>query len=233
MDVRRRVINTALALSLIFILALILPINVYAQPETFPPGSEPYGLSYSEWSTEWWKWLNSIPEDRNPAADTTGAFCAENQNASGPVWFLAGTWGSKEERSCTIPSGKSLLISPIEVLCTLADTPGAKTEEDMRQCAKEDQDKVNLVSVTVDGVEVPGMSEYRFQSSLFNLTLPENNALGVPAQETQGVSDGYFVMLNPLPSGEHEIRSVGSLTEVTVQGTENFASDVTYHITVE
>lgn len=30
-----------------------------------------------------------------------------------------------------------------------------------------------------------------------------------------------------------EIRSVGSLTEVTVQGTQNFASDVTYHLTVE
>jgi hypothetical protein len=215
------------------ILALMPPVNLYAQAQTFPPGSESYGLSYGEWSAEWWRWLDGIPEDRNPAADTTGAFCTEKQNASSPVWFLAGTWGSKEERSCTIPSGKSLLISPIDMLCTLADTPGVKTEEDMRQCAKEDQDKVNLVSVTVDGFEIPGMSEYRFQSPLFNLTLPENNALGVPAQETQGVSDGYFVMLKPLPKGEHEIRSVGSLTEVTVQGTQNFASDVTYHITVE
>jgi hypothetical protein len=143
------------------------------------------------------------------------------------------TWGSKEERSCTIPSGKSLLISPIEAICTPVDTPGVKTEEDMRQCTKDDQDKVNLVSVTVDGIEVPGVSEYRFQSPLFNLTLPENNVVGVPAQETQGVSDGYFVMLKPLPKGEHEIRSVGSLTEVTVQGTQNFASDVTYHIIVE
>jgi hypothetical protein len=51
------------------------------------------------------------------------------------------------------------------------------------------------------------MSEYRFQSSLFNLTLPENNVMGVPAQETQGVSDGYFVILKPLPKGEHETRS--------------------------
>lgn len=103
----------------------------------------------------------------------------------------------------------------------------------MRKCAKEDQDKVKLVKVTVDGADIPNITEYRFQSSLFNFTLPENNALGVPAQETQGVSDGYFVMLNPLSRGEHEIRSVGSLTEVTVQGTQNFASDVTYHITVE
>jgi hypothetical protein len=103
----------------------------------------------------------------------------------------------------------------------------------MRKCAKEDQDKVNLVKVTVDGVDIPTMKDYRFQSPLFNLTLPDNTALGVPAQETQGVSDGYFVMLKPLPRGEHGIRSVGSLTEVTVQGTQNFASDVAYHVTIE
>jgi hypothetical protein len=151
---------------------------------------------------------------------------------NGPVWFLAGTFGSKEVRSCTIPFGKSLLLSPIEIVCTPADTPGIKTEEDMRKCAKEDQDKVNLVKVTVDGVDIPAMTDCRFQSPPFSLTIPENNAAGVP-QETQGVSDGYFVMLKPPSRGEHEIRSVGSLTEVTVQGTQNFASDVTYHLNVE
>ena len=101
MDNRRRVISyTSLALSTVVILALASPFYVSAQPETFPPGTDPYDLSYGEWSAEWWKWLHSSPEDRNPATDTTGAFCAENQNASGPVWFLAGTFGSKEVRSC-------------------------------------------------------------------------------------------------------------------------------------
>ena len=46
-------------------------------------------------------------------------------------------------------------------------------------------------------------------------------------------SDGYFVMLKPLSTGEHEIRSTGSLAEVTVEGTQNFVSDVVYHVTVE
>ena len=231
---RKVILYTSLAFLAVTILAIVTPFHVSAQPETFPPGSDPYGMSYDEWSAAWWKWLYSIPKDRNPAADTSGAFCAENQNASGPVWFLAGTFGSKEVRSCTIPFGKSLLLSPIEIVCTPVDAPGGiKTEEDMRKCAKEDQDKVNLVKVTVDGVDIPAMTDYRFQSPLFNLTFPENNFQGVPAQETHGISDGYFVMLKPLQKGEHEIRSVGSLTEVTVQGTQNFASDVTYHITVE
>ena len=66
-------------------LALASPFYLSAQPETFPPRTDPYGLSYGEWSAEWWKWLHSSPEDRNPATDTTGAFCAENQNASGRI----------------------------------------------------------------------------------------------------------------------------------------------------
>ena len=206
--------------------------NLYAQPEVFPVGSKPHGLSYDEWSAEWWKWLHSIPKERNPAADKTGAFCAENQNVTSPVWFLAGTWGAKEERSCTIPSGKSIFISPIEMLCSTAEQ-GLKTEVEMRGCAKQDQDKVNFVKVTVDGADIPGAKDYRVQSPLFNLSLPEGNTIGVPAQETRAVSDGYFVMLKPLSKGEHEIRSTGSLTDVTLQGTQNFASDVIYHITIK
>ncbi|MPZ08263.1 MAG: hypothetical protein GEU26_17920 [Nitrososphaeraceae archaeon] len=141
--------------------------------------------------------------------------------------------GLKEERSCTVPFGKSILISPIEMLYSPVHQPGIKTEEEMRKCAKDDQGKVNLVRVTVDGVDVSDIKNYRVHSPLFNLTRPENNVQGVPAQEVQGVSDGYFVMLKPLSRGEHEIRSTGSLVGVTVEGTQNFASDVIYHIRVE
>jgi hypothetical protein len=226
-------ITICIIFSALITAVLMVPIKAYAQADVFPPGSNPHELSYGEWSAEWWKWLDGIPKDRNPAADKTGAFCSENQNTTGPVWFLAGTWGSKEERSCTVPFGKSILISPIDMLCSPVDQPGIKTEEEMRKCAKDDQDKVNLVRVTVDGVDVPDIKSYRVQSPLFNFSLPENNVQGVPAQEVQGVSDGYCVMLKPLPRGEHEIRSTGSLVEVTVEGTQNFASDVIYHITVE
>ncbi len=227
------VINSLLVISTVTILGSSSPLYVSAQPDTYPPDSNPFGLTYGEWGAEWWKWLNGIPADRNPAADSTGVFCAENQNASSPVWHLAGTWGSKEVRSCTIPSGKSILLSPIEVLCTPAETPTLKTKEDMQNCAREDQDKVHFVKVTVDGMDISDISKYRFQTPLFNLTLPENNVMGIPSGEISGLSEGYFVILKPLPEGNHTIRSSGSLTEVTVQGTQNFASDVTYDITIE
>jgi hypothetical protein len=43
MDSRRCVIAASLAVLAFIVLNLMSPVNVYAQPETFPPGSEPYG----------------------------------------------------------------------------------------------------------------------------------------------------------------------------------------------
>ncbi len=52
-------------------------------PGVLPPHSQPYGKSYGEWATKWWQWALSIPADRNPLTDLTGAFAGEDQ--CGPV----------------------------------------------------------------------------------------------------------------------------------------------------
>src|SRR2546423_13002944 len=76
----------------------------------FPLDSEPYDLSYIEWTGKWWRWALCIPKSNNPLLDSTGEHCAEGQ--TGPVWFLAGTTCKihSSERKCTIPSGKALLF---------------------------------------------------------------------------------------------------------------------------
>jgi hypothetical protein len=87
------------------------PVNnssMSSTPTPFSADTVQYNLTYAEWTARWWQWLLSIPEDRNPAADQTGENCDEGQ--SGPVWFLAGTFGGLNERVCTIPAGKSLLF---------------------------------------------------------------------------------------------------------------------------
>jgi hypothetical protein len=59
--------------------------------QLFSRESDPYGVSYTEWTARWWQWAFSIPVENNPVNDMTGANCAINQH--GPVWFLAGTLG--------------------------------------------------------------------------------------------------------------------------------------------
>jgi hypothetical protein len=193
----------------------------------FPADSKPYGLTYGEWTGKFWQWLHSIPKPDNPAADPTGKNCALKQ--SGPVWFLPGTFGGTNERVCTIPKDKAILLSAINVMCSFAEHH-VKTEPELRACAKADQDKVTSTVITVDGSQ---LKPVRLQSPLFSVTLPENNALGLKPQTTPALSDGYWAFLKPLPPGDHTIRASGSLVDFTTTGTTNFASDVTYHLTVK
>ena len=70
---------------------------------------------------------SSIPQDKNPTADVTGENCDEGQ--SGPVWFLAGTFGGLNERNCEIPAGKSILFPVINGECSYAEYPDLRTKQ--------------------------------------------------------------------------------------------------------
>jgi len=77
-------------------------------PGILPPQSHPQGKTYGEWAVAWWQWALSIPEAQSPVADATGEFAGVGQ--SGPVWFLAGTFGNSAERTVTVPAGKSIFM---------------------------------------------------------------------------------------------------------------------------
>lgn len=59
-------------------------------------------------AARWWQWAASAPADQSPVMDSTGAFAGLNQ--PGDVWFLAGTYGGRAERHCTIPAGQPLFF---------------------------------------------------------------------------------------------------------------------------
>jgi hypothetical protein len=44
--------------------------------EIFQPDSNPYGLTYGDWTARWWQWAYSIPKDVNPSYDDMGKYCA-------------------------------------------------------------------------------------------------------------------------------------------------------------
>jgi hypothetical protein len=148
-----------------------------------------------------------------------------------PVWFLAGTGGGAVTRECTIPSDKGVLVPIINVECDSAQSV-EKTEPELRACAKADQDTVIAKEITVDGVNVGNLDSYRYQSPFFNLTYPENNVAGVAPQTAKAISDGFWILLEPLSPGRHEIHFSAALGNPTATGTTNFALDVRYLLTV-
>jgi hypothetical protein len=199
--------------------------------EIFPPSSAPQGVTYPEWTEKYWQWNLGIPIDRNPTADNSGRYCEESQPNN--AFFLTGTIGSSAERTCSVPAEKSIVIPVINVVCTL--DPILDTEEELRTCAKDDQDKVSSQSLKIDGVPVTGLENYRVQSGFFDLNVTEKNIFNLPPGPTKAVSDGTWVILknNTLSPGSHVIEFNGNLVDYTEGAITNFATGVKYNLIID
>lgn len=204
--------------------------------KVIPRDANAYGNSYGQWSAQWTQWWLSIPAATNPATDTTGANCGESQ--SGPVWFLAGTFGGPAAviRHCNVPAGKALFF-PLEngvfgagvgdceptapgVVCNLAT---------LRMAAAASMDALTL-EASLDGKPLDDLHGQRVQSPVLTLTYPPGNVVGV-AQGTYApnVVDGYWLMLAPLRDGGHTLHFKAKVTGGVFAGT---VIEVTYHLTV-
>jgi hypothetical protein len=201
-------------------------------PRVLPPESTPYGKTYGEWSGAWWRWAFSIPVPENPVLDTTGEYAAEGQ--SGPVWFLAGTFGGPAERTITVPPGKALFFPIYNYVWVnmpeYGDNPWSEEQEAYaRQLCKGQVDNAPApLACEIDGHEVANITAYRCQTpagGAYMVTLPDDSLWSVwgvaPGTYGPSVDDGYYLMLAPLRDGTHTIHfSAGGYL------------DVTYHISV-
>jgi hypothetical protein len=202
------------------------------KPLVLSPEPPPYGLTYGEWSNAWWEWALSIPTPKNPLLAEGKVDCSLGQ--SGPVWFLAGTFGTgSATRNCTIPAGTALFFPTVNFFRVSTglscDPDTGKTEDELRKDLRDDMKTVTLHEAQLDGVT---LQDYRAGSDnpTFSFTLPQNNILDssacrVPKGPYHGaVSDGYYVMLAPLSAGSYILHIEGATT--------SFTTNVTYNLTV-
>ena len=225
----------ALALGLVLIINLASAGN--PNPRVSPIQSTPYGKSYGEWAVAWWQWALSIPADRNPLTDTTGEFAGESQH--GPVWFVAGTFGNSAERSFTVPAGKAIFMPVFNwifgsgVFDCDPTVPGVTCDVPTLQAtAAVNTEAAEVLEVSIDGVPLQNVRGYRARSpGPFSITYPENSVVGVPAGNySPQVADGYWLLLEPLAKGTHEIHIRAGASH-TSNGP--IAFDVVDHITVQ
>jgi hypothetical protein len=191
---------------------LILPLSPRAaaqnpNPNVLPPNSAPHGLTYAEWSARWFKWAYEPPPAKNPLLDTTGAKCANGQ--SGQVWFLAGTPNEGTViRKCTIPAGQMLFFPVGNGFC-VGDGFDFAGE---RVCATKYAQTLSNLGVEIDRTPIKALDTplldnyYRALSPEWDLILGPENIFGAPAGTyTPGAGDGVYLMLAPLPTGEHTL----------------------------
>jgi len=111
-----------------------------------------------------------------------------------------------EELLCVrVAAGKAILLPLLNADCSFLTNPNLKTESQLLSCAKSENEGVTGLDATIDGGKIQGLQNYRVQSPLFNITIPDNNIAGSKPGTTQAVSDGYWVLLKPLSVGSHTI----------------------------
>ena len=211
--------------------------NGNANPGIAPPNSNPLGETYARWGAAWWQWIFSLPRTNHPFFGSGLVDCSYGQK--GTVWFLVGNFsGGTVSRTCDVPVGTRLFIPVYNAWADNTGTPPPLPAwQELADFVKAMVD-AGVVHASIDGVSVRNLSAYRaayapFEYDLaksdnllsgdpFNLQIPGS---GWPSLHVSpAASDGYWLMLEPLPPGKHEINFGGTAS--------NFMIDITYHITI-
>ena len=193
------------ALAFAATLSLVEPALAETDPTSLvvPPDGIVDGQPLTSYADRWWQWAYAMPQSESPIVDEVGTFCHVGQ--SGPVWFLAGGYGSsKIHRSCTIPAGRHLffpVINFVQMLypATQDDCPWMQAE------AARNNDAYVYLKVFLDGEAVEEPERFRLASTAcfdpFARTPPK---AGAPP-DALAATDGYWIMLRPLPPGPHHL----------------------------
>jgi hypothetical protein len=156
------------------------------------------GLSGVEWSVRWWRWILSISKSHNPTFDRTGKYSGMCQKYK-RVFFLCQTFGNfdgKIIRKARIPRDTALFM-PIINWISVSGVDG-ETASELKSIAKRKIDSVADLRLILNGEDICGLSQFRYQSPIFGIVLPKNNILELESGFRRCVSDGYWIFLKPM-----------------------------------
>jgi hypothetical protein len=183
-----------------------------------PPTEKIAKRSQVEWSVAWWQWAGSFAHYESPVADKTGSRCHLRQ--SGPVWFLAGTYGTHRTiRSCTVPAGKHLFFPLINYVVFPQYEQSLSCERAMEE-ARVSTDDVTALVLEIDGKRIDHLEVHR-QATKDCFDLAALSSGGV----SPSAANGYYIMLRPLSRGTHTLNFGGILP--------GMSQAVTYTLKVE
>lgn len=237
---RKLVARGLVALALLTLSALKSEANNGNQnPGILPPNARYHGFTYGEWLVKFNQWFLSTPASVNPALLGNEKYLSSGQPKH--LWFLANV-DPVVDRHFVVPAGTALFATILagewdNFFCVDPDTN--YTVDQLRAIAKSVVDSFTDIQVEVDYVPVKDVTRYRATTPVFNSTLPENNilqALGcadaLPGTYGPMVGDGYFLILAPLPVGDHFIHESGVLHLNPSDPSQDIHVEVSWHITV-
>lgn len=223
--------NSRIRTALVISMALLLMMTAIAgassaNPGVLPPTSRVQGLTYGDWSAQWWQFVFSLPYSQNPLTGGTGAHCALKRVGNVGIVVLPSTLD--ETLTCEAPVGMKLFMELLVSECSTIEAPPfyGGNEEELNACARtfEPTD----MKASIDGVAIQDPEQYNSLSPMAGFVLPEDNIFDVEAGTTgQFVSYGAFLMLAPLTPGTHTIYTHAAYTDFDYTVDRNLELTVT------
>jgi hypothetical protein len=140
----------------------------------------------------WWQWASTEPTATNPVVDSTGVHCARNQPAG--MWFLAGTFGDRARRRCTVSPGVPLVVPAVNL-----------AGSDERDCRDFMADASGTIEF--DGAQV---QLERIEHEPITFTAGAGNPVTGDAGVTERAGCGLWARIPAPASGEHTVRIHGT-----------------------
>ena len=194
--------------------------------------SAPYGKTYTDWATTWWKWVVETPA--SASAIFGKGDCRSNQ--AGNVWFLWGDFAGKNKvtRKCNLPADTALFFPLINYSYFSFPSDPANTRTKPFVLSRVACTPAQL-SASIDGMPVAMPTQYFVPPHLFDVTLPADNVFGFPGGTVFSPNSdaGYYLFLNPLSPGERNIQWSASWTCPQPDSGNTYQQNVTYVITVK
>jgi hypothetical protein len=217
-------------IAVVALIAVASPVRAgEKEVKIIPPDATYHGKTYGEWSAAFWQYALALPVEGHPFLNEEVDFSAGQK---GSVWFWSAPDGPFT-RHISMPPGKALFLTIRDVEVSSLEEPpffGA-TEEEQRAQANWFADRIVDLFVTINGVPVENLEDFRFTSPQFTFTAPTPWVFGDIGGTGTAVSDGYFLMLE-LPKGHHTIHYNGTFRFAAGElGDEAF--DLPHEATIE
>lgn len=154
----------------------------------------------------WWQWRVALPELASPSSDPSGRFCDAGQQ--GDTWFLAaalaaGSGSQPLQRQCRIPRGWRVFFPILTVAKFTANATEDAGCEKAKAAAAEQVESATEFFASLDGAPLIHPENRRAATaSCFPLAAAPSASAGGPRF---AAADGYWLLLDPLPPGDHEL----------------------------
>jgi hypothetical protein len=172
----------------------------------YPPLSNPLGIPYKDWGIKFFQWWLSIPKEIHPFSDPSRVNCFMGMGES--VVFFPDPIISDLNKptpinyDCTIPSDRNIFLPGMLEFCNYDKT--LKTDEDLQACAHK-RNPFAHHDIFIDGQKVENIKQFSFTTNYFNITYPKDNPFDYPPGKSRALLDGTWLMIKPLPPGDHVI----------------------------